>query len=65
MSVRPADVVPGLIVSALLATAAFMLADTPVMRDTLRVGPLLLVTAGNAEAAIPPELVSGGKVARL
>jgi uncharacterized integral membrane protein (TIGR00698 family) len=40
---RPAEVVPGLVVSALLATAAFMLADAPVFRDTLHMGPLLLV----------------------
>lgn len=34
---------PGLVVAALLATIAFMLGDTPAFRDTLHVGPLLLV----------------------
>lgn len=33
----------GIVVAALLATVAFMLGDTPVFRDTLRIGPLLLV----------------------
>jgi uncharacterized integral membrane protein (TIGR00698 family) len=33
----------GLVVAALLATVAFMLGETPVFRDTLRIGPLLLV----------------------
>lgn len=34
---------PGLVVAAMLATVAFMLGDTPAFRDTLHVGPLLLV----------------------
>jgi uncharacterized integral membrane protein (TIGR00698 family) len=34
---------PGVVVAAMLATVALMLGDTPAFRDTLHVGPLLLV----------------------
>ena len=34
---------PGLVVASLLATVAIMLGDTPTFRDTLHLGPLLLV----------------------
>lgn len=40
---RGAEVVPGLVVSALLATAAFLLAEQPFVKDTLHVSALLLV----------------------
>ena len=40
---RAADVLPGLIVSILLATGAFLLADQPFFKDTLHVSALLLV----------------------
>ena len=41
MIARAREAFSGLVVAALLATAAFMLGDTPVFRDTLHVGPLL------------------------
>ena len=40
---RVREAFPGLIVSALLATAALMLAETPFIRDTLHLSALLLV----------------------
>jgi hypothetical protein len=40
VTARATEVVRGLIVSSLLATAAFMLADSPFFRDTLRGTPL-------------------------
>ena len=40
---RGAEVVPGLVVSALLTTAAFLLAEQPFVKDTLHVSALLLV----------------------
>ena len=40
---RAGEVFPGLVVSVLLATAAFLLAREPFVRDTLHVSPLLLV----------------------
>lgn len=40
---RLREAVPGLIVCALLATAALMSADSPLMRDTLHLSALLLV----------------------
>lgn len=43
MIARVREAFSGLVVAALLATVAFMLGDTPVLRDTLHVGPLLLV----------------------
>jgi len=39
----PPSIFPGLVVSALLATTAFLLADQPLMKDTLHVSALLLV----------------------
>src|SRR5262249_13568999 len=41
--VEVVQAVPGLVVSAALATAAFLLADQPFVRDTLHVSALLLV----------------------
>ena len=40
---RGGEAVPGLVVSALLATAAFLLADQPFVKDTLHLSALLLV----------------------
>lgn len=40
---RLTEVFPGLVVSVLLATAAFMLSEQPYVRDTLRLSALLLV----------------------
>ena len=40
---RAGEVFPGLVVSVLLATAAFMLADQPFVKDTLHLSALLLV----------------------
>ena len=40
---RAGQVLPGVVVSVLLATAAFMLADQPFVRDTLHLSALLLV----------------------
>jgi uncharacterized integral membrane protein (TIGR00698 family) len=40
---RAAELGPGLVVSVLLATGAFLLADQPFFRDTLHVSALLLV----------------------
>jgi uncharacterized integral membrane protein (TIGR00698 family) len=40
---RIRDAFPGLVVASLLATVAVMLGDTPTFRDTLHLGPLLLV----------------------
>jgi uncharacterized integral membrane protein (TIGR00698 family) len=40
---RAAEVLPGLVVSVLLATSAFLLADQPFVRDTLHLSALLLV----------------------
>ena len=39
----PPSIFPGLVVSAMLATVAFLLADQPFFKDTLRVSALLLV----------------------
>lgn len=43
MIARAREAFPGLVLAALLATAAFLVGDTPLLRDTLHVGPLLLV----------------------
>jgi uncharacterized integral membrane protein (TIGR00698 family) len=40
---RIREAFPGLVVASLLATIAVMLGDTPTFRDTLHLGPLLLV----------------------
>ena len=59
---------PGLVVSVLLATAAFMLADQPLVRDTLRVSALLLVIlAGMAVRSfvrLPESALPGIRVAQ-
>lgn len=43
MIARIREAFPGLVVASLLATVAIMLGDTPTFRDTLHLGPLLLV----------------------
>lgn len=43
MIARVREAFSGVVVAALLATVAFMLGDSPFFRDTLHVGPLLLV----------------------
>ena len=43
MIARIREAFPGLVVASLLATVAMMLGDTPTFRDTLHLGPLLLV----------------------
>jgi uncharacterized integral membrane protein (TIGR00698 family) len=52
---RSAAVVPGLVVSVLLATAAFMLAEQPFVKDTLHLSALLLVIlVGMAMRSVMP-----------
>lgn len=59
---------PGLVVSALLATAAFMLADTPLFKDTLHVSALLLVIligmAWRSVLPVPHSAMPGIRVAQ-
>jgi len=59
---------PGLVVSALLATAAFLLADQPFLRDTLHVSALLLVIllgmAWKSFVHVPGSLLPGIRVAQ-
>lgn len=52
---RPGELLPGLVVSVLLATAAFLLADQPFVRDTLHLSALLLVIlVGMAMRSVMP-----------
>lgn len=52
---RAAEVLPGLVVSVLLATAAFLLADQPFVKDTLHLSALLLVIlVGMAMRSVMP-----------
>jgi uncharacterized integral membrane protein (TIGR00698 family) len=52
---RATAVLPGLVVSVLLATAAFLLADQPFVRDTLHLSALLLVIlVGMAMRSVMP-----------
>ena len=68
----PADgrlaALPGLLLSAALATAAFMLADHPFMKDRLHVSALLLVVlvgmALRSVATIPTWAAPGVRVAQ-
>ena len=53
MTARTTEIVPGLIVSVLLATAVCMLADSPFFRDTLHGGPLLLVILLGMALGVP------------
>lgn len=64
----PREAIPGLLVSALLATAALMLADSPLFKDTLHLSALLLVIlAGMALTSVvrmPAWAVPGVRVAQ-
>jgi uncharacterized integral membrane protein (TIGR00698 family) len=52
---RVTEVLPGLVVSVLLATAAFLLADQPFVKDTLHLSALLLVIlVGMAMRSVMP-----------
>ena len=62
------EALPGLLWSALLATAAFVLADQPFVKDTLRISALLLVIllgmALRTVVALPAWAVPGVRVAQ-
>jgi uncharacterized integral membrane protein (TIGR00698 family) len=52
---RAGELLPGLIVSVLLATAAFMLADQPFVKDTLHLSALLtVILVGMAMRSVMP-----------
>ena len=63
---RAADVLPGLVVSVLLATAAFLLADQPFVKDTLHLSALLLVIlVGMAMRSVMPLPLWAGPGVRM
>jgi len=63
---RAAELLPGLVVSVLLATAAFMLADQPFVKDTLHLSALLLVIlVGMATRSIMPVPAWAGPGVRM
>lgn len=68
MIARAREAFSGLVVAALLATAAFMLGETPFFRDALHVGPLLLVIllgmAWGSFLALPAWTLPGIRVAQ-
>ena len=68
VSGRLREQLPGLIVSALLATIAFVLADQPFFKDTLHVSALLLVIlvgmAWRSFAPVPENLLPGIRTAQ-
>ena len=63
---RATEVLPGLVVSVLLATAAFLLADQPFVKDTLHLSALLMVIlVGMAMRSVMPLPLWAGPGVRL